>query len=367
MKTVLVTGGCGFIGSHLVRLLIDKTDWNVVNLDKLTYAGNPENLRDVDEHPRYRFIRADISDDLSMDNVFKEVRPSVVVNLAADSHVDRSILDAAPFLKTNVVGVQVLLDAARRYGVERFLQMSTDEVYGDREGEAPCREDGPLAPSSPYAASKAAADLLCHAYRRTYNYPVLTVRSSNNYGPFQFPEKLIPLMIRNILSNAELPVYGDGMQRREWLYVEDAVQGIFTAITCGQVGNIYNISSTEAPTNLDVVRTLCHLVAEEAGLDLSQVLQKITMVADRPGHDRLYAVNVAKAQRELDWAPIVSLERGLRMTVRWYLENQQWVERVTSGEYLKYYDAVYGRTWEMAVSELSGNDRPGGHRTLTKN
>ena len=353
MKTVLVTGGCGFIGSHLIRLLMDRTDWYVVNLDKLTYAGNPENLRDVDEHPRYRFIRADISDDLSMDSVFKDVRPEVVVNMAADSHVDRSILDAAPFLRTNVVGVQVLLDAARRYSIERFVQMSTDEVYGDREGQTPCREDGPLAPSSPYAASKAAADLLCHAYRRTYDYPVLTVRSSNNYGPFQFPEKLIPLMIRNILSRADLPVYGDGMQRREWLYVEDAVQGIFQVMVHGQLGHTYNISSTEAPTNLKVVQTLCTLVAEEAGLDLRQVLGQITMVADRPGHDRLYAVDVAKARGELGWSPTISLESGLRRTVRWYLDNQQWVERVTSGEYLKYCDAVYGRAWEMAAPKIS--------------
>ena len=360
MKTILVTGGCGFIGSHLVRLLLDKTDWNVVNLDLLTYAGNPENLRAVSEHSRYIFVRGDITDVQAMDNVFKEVRPSIVVNLAADSHVDRSILDAAPFLKTNVVGVQVLLDAARRYDVERFLQMSTDEVYGDREGQGPCAEDGPLAPSSPYAASKASADLVCHAYRRTYNYPVLIVRSSNNYGPFQFPEKLIPLIIKNILSETELPIYGDGMQRREWLYVEDAVQGILDVVEGGQVGNIYNLSSTAPKTNLELVQTLCNLVAEEAGLDPTRVLQQITMVADRPGHDRLYAVDVAKVRDELGWVPKVSLESGLKTTVRWYLENRQWVERVVSGEYQEYYRAVYGRGWEMPEGELLVGDRSGG-------
>ena len=199
MQTVIVTGGCGFIGSHLVRMILDQTDWMVVTLDQLTYAGNLENLKDIEGHPRYRFVRGDICDELFTDQVFGEVRPSMVINMAAASHVDRSIMDPSPFLKSNVVGVQVLLDAARRFNVERFIQMSTDEVYGDIEGKEPCRENSPMAPSSPYAASKAAADLLCHAYQRTFNSPILIVRSSNNYGPFQFPEKLIPLALLNIL------------------------------------------------------------------------------------------------------------------------------------------------------------------------
>ena len=350
MKTVLVTGGCGFIGSHFVRLLLREMEWRVVNLDKITYAGNPENLADVEEGIRYRFVKGDIGDRALVDTLLQEERPWAVVNFAAESHVDRSILDPSPFLTTNVVGAQVLLEASHRYGVERFLQISTDEVYGDVEGKEPRSEESPLAPSSPYAASKAAADLLCLAYRRTYSVPVLIVRSSNNYGACQFPEKLIPLIIRNALSGASLPVYGDGLQQRDWLYVEDNCQAILTALERGKLGFIYNVGTGEERTNLEVVRTVCRLLSEEAGLDLATLLKRIRFVTDRPGHDRRYALSSQRIREEVGWSPSVPLEIGLRRTIRWYLQNQEWVKRVTSGEYQTYYEAVYVRAWGRSSS-----------------
>ncbi|HEU4340201.1 MAG TPA: dTDP-glucose 4,6-dehydratase [Candidatus Binatia bacterium] len=348
MKTLLVTGGCGFIGSHFVRLVIQKKAWRVINLDKLTYAGNPENLDDIKNNSRYAFARGDITDPSFVGELFQKEKPWAVVNFAAESHVDRSIIDASPFLQTNVSGVQVLLDAARQHQVERFLQVSTDEIYGDADGKEPFQEEDPLKPSSPYAASKAAADLLCLAYRRTYELPLVITRSSNNYGPFQFPEKLVPLVIRNALNGDDLPVYGDGMQRRDWLYVEDNVRGIFKVMERGRIGSTYNLGTGEERTNLDVVQVLCDVIAQEANLDSAALRRRIRFIADRPGHDRRYALNFARARQELQWSPQLSFEAALRRTVCWYLDNQEWVKRVTSGEYLDYYKAVYTHTWGRA-------------------
>jgi dTDP-glucose 4,6-dehydratase len=345
MRTLLVTGGCGFIGSHFVRMALGTGAWRVVNLDKLTYAGNLENVTDVLESPHHRFVRGDIADRQGVRTLLAEERPWAVVNFAAESHVDRSILDPTPFLQTNVLGTQVLLEAAREARVERFVQVSTDEVYGDAEGKDPFHESSPLTPSSPYAASKAAADLLCLAYARTYGVPVLIVRSSNNYGPYQFPEKLIPLLIRNALAGEVLPVYGDGLQRRDWLYVEDNCRAILRVLEAGRVGAIYNVGTGQERTNLEVVRTLCRILGEEAGLDPTEILRRVRHVADRPGHDRRYAMQTDRVRRELGWSPQVPFEEGLRRTVRWYLRHPDWVARVTTGEYLQYYEAVYLRRW----------------------
>lgn len=345
MKTILVTGGCGFIGSHFIRLLLRRTSWGIVNLDKLTYAGNMENLKDVEENQSYCFVKGDIRDRQLLDRLFQEHRFRAVVNFAAESHVDRSILDSSPFLYTNVIGVQTLLETSRHYGVGRFLQISTDEVYGDAEGEVPFYEGCTLSPSSPYAASKASADLLCLAYRRTYGIPVLIARSSNNYGPYQFPEKLIPLMIRNALVGEGLPIYGDGLQRRDWLYVEDNVEAILSILEGGKVGSIYNVGTGEERTNRDIVHLLCSVMAEEAGLDLDLLISTIRSVKDRPGHDRRYALNTKKVNEELGWLPTMRFELGLKKTISWYLGNADWVKRVTSGEYQSYYEAVYVHAW----------------------
>ncbi len=344
MKTILVTGGCGFIGSNFVRLLNAETDWRIVNLDKLTYAGNAENVADLPP-PRHRMIHGDIADPALVEEVLKEEKPWAIVNFAAESHVDRSILDAAPFVQTNIGGVQTLLDAVRAHPVERFLHISTDEVYGDKEGKEPSTEDSPLSPSSPYAATKAAADLLCFAYRRTYGVPVIVTRSSNNYGPYQFPEKLISLLIRNGLNGLELPVYGDGQQIRDWLYVEDNCRAILAVLDKGQVGSIYNIGTGEERTNLEVVEAVCAAVAEALGSSPAKLKGRIRFVADRPGHDRRYALDTSKIRREIGWRPRVEFDKGLRRTVGWYLEHADWIAHVTSGEYRKYYETVYARAW----------------------
>jgi dTDP-glucose 4,6-dehydratase len=345
MKTIMVTGGCGFIGSNFVRLLAAERDWHIVNLDKLTYAGNLANVADVDGG-RMRFVRGDICDRESMERLFEEERPWAVVNFAAESHVDRSILDPTPFLQTNIGGVQALLDAARKSAVERFLHISTDETYGDKEGRAPSKESASLNPSSPYAASKAAADLLCFSYRRTFGLPVIITRSSNNYGPYQFPEKLIPLLIRNALSETELPVYGDGRQIRDWLHVEDNCRGILAVLENGQVGSIYNIGTGEERTNLDVVEAICIAVAEQAGVSLDKLKERVRFVADRPGHDRRYAIDTMKVRRETGWRPVTDFAKGLNLTVGWYLANRDWIASVTSGAYQSYYDSVYKNSWE---------------------
>ncbi len=347
MRTILITGGCGFIGSHFVRLLLQRTDWRVVNLDKLTYAGNTENLRDVDENPSYRFVRGDIADRTLVNGLLQEEKPWAIVNFAAESHVDRSVLDSSPFLQTNIIGVQVLLESSRHYGIERFVQISTDEVYGDIEGKEPSCEESPLSPSSPYAASKASADLLCLAYKRTYGVPVLIVRSSNNYGPFQFPEKLIPLMIRNALIGKELPVYGDGLQKRDWLYVEDNIEAILSILERGRVGATYNVGTGQEWTNREVVYTLCQLLAEETSLNINDLIGRVRSVPDRPGHDRRYALKTERVRSDIGWSPKLPFNLGLKETVRWYLNNRDWVERMTSGGYQAYYDAVYTQAWRQ--------------------
>jgi dTDP-glucose 4,6-dehydratase len=326
-------------------LLVAGTDWNVINLDSLTYAGNLANVADINP-ARMSFVRGDICDRETVDGVLRNERPWALVNFAAESHVDRSILDSGPFLRTNVDGVRTLLDAARRFPVERFLHISTDETYGDKEGQPTSDETAALNPSSPYAASKAAADLLCFAYRRTYGLPIVITRSSNNYGPFQFPEKLIPLLIRNGLQGLELPVYGDGGQIRDWLHVEDNCRGILAVLERGQVGAIYNIGTGEERTNLTVVYGLCAAMAEQANLSLSMLKGLVRSVKDRPGHDRRYAIETAKLRRETGWRPRVAFDDGLRRTVRWYLDHQDWIASVTSGEYLNYYESVYKKSWE---------------------
>lgn len=348
MKTVVVTGACGFIGSHFLRLLMEKTDWRVVNLDDLTYAGNLDNVQDVAAQPRYSFVKGDISDRALVDKLFQDESPSALVNFAAESHVDRSILDSAPFITTNVTGVQVLLEAARRYGIEKFLHISTDEVYGDVEGQGSSDEASLLAPSSPYSASKASADLLCLAYQRTYDLPVTIARSCNNYGPFQFPEKLIPLMTRNALMGQLLPVYGDGLQQREWMFVTDNVNALFSILNHGNPGEVYNVGGGEGLTNLDVVRSICQIVSEKTGQDVESLLALMKSVPDRPGHDRRYALESKKIRGQLGWAPTVDFQTGLRTTVSWYLDNADWVERVTSGEYQNYYKDIYANAWRRS-------------------
>jgi dTDP-glucose 4,6-dehydratase len=344
-RTILVTGGCGFIGSHFVRLLLRQTPWRVVNLDKLTYAGDPTRVADIAHHPRYRFVRGDVADRRLLDDLLAVEWPWAIVNFAAESHVDRSILDPTPFLDTNVRGVGILLEVARQYKVDRFLQVSTDEVYGDADGLLPRTEEAPLRPSSPYAASKAAADLLCLAYRRTYELPVMIARGSNNYGPFQHPEKLIPLVIRNALIGTELPVYGDGGQRRDWLYVEDNCRALLIVLARGRVGAVYNIASGILTTNLQVVSQVCEILAEELRTDSRTFLARIRFVQDRPGHDRAYVISTEGIVREFGWKPEVTLNEGLRHTVQWYLSHRDWLNRSVDDAYQAYYEAVYARGW----------------------
>jgi len=327
---VLITGGAGFIGSNFVKYLLrEHPDWEIVNLDKLTYAGNPENLADVAQDPRYRFVRGDIADRELVDGLFAAHRFDLVANLAAESHVARSILDPAPFLETNVRGTQVLLEAAKKYGVERFLQVSTDEVYGSLgPDDPPFTEETNLAPNSPYAASKAAADLLCRAYHRTYGLPVVISRCSNNYGPYQFPEKFIPTVITNALEDKPVPLYGDGMNVRDWIYVEDHCRALDLLLLKGRPGEVYNIGAGEEKTNLELARTLLALLGKPESL--------ITFVKDRPGHDRRYAMSPAKIAAELGWRPQTDFAGGLARTVEWYLANRSWWERVKSGEYREF-------------------------------
>jgi dTDP-glucose 4,6-dehydratase len=356
MKTVIVTGGCGFIGSNFIRLLTADRDWRVVNFDKLTYAGNLDNIADLSQE-RVRFVQGDICDLALVERILKEERPCAVVNFAAESHVDRSILDASPFLQTNIGGVQSLLEAVRTHPVERFLHISTDEVYGDKEGTEPSTETSQLSPSSPYAATKAAADLLCFSYRRTYGLPIIVTRSSNNYGPYQFPEKLIPLVIRNALHGMELPVYGDGKHIRDWLYVEDNCRAILAVLEKGHPGCIYNIGTGEERTNLNVVEAICATIAEETAIDLAKLKGQIRFVTDRPGHDRRYAIDAAKVRAEIGWNARTAFAAGLKRTIHWYLEHEDWIRRVSSGEYLKYYDSVYAQAWGVLGKAQRGGRR----------
>ncbi|CAD5109716.1 dTDP-glucose 4,6-dehydratase [Zestomonas carbonaria] len=345
---ILVTGGAGFIGSAVVRHLILDSSHEVANLDKLTYAGNLESLVDVADSPRYRFYQVDICDGPALDKVFTEFQPTAVMHLAAESHVDRSIDGPADFIETNIVGTYTLLEAARRYWVGlpdaeketfRFHHISTDEVYGDLEGTDDLfTETTPYAPSSPYSASKASSDHLVRAWHRTYGLPVLLTNCSNNYGPYHFPEKLIPHMILNALHGKPLPVYGDGLQIRDWLYVEDHARALVEVVTKGKVGETYNIGGHNEKRNLEVVETICDLLDELApqAADREQARsyrELITFVKDRPGHDLRYAIDASKIERELGWKPQETFESGIRKTVQWYLGNREWWERVLNGSY----------------------------------
>jgi dTDP-glucose 4,6-dehydratase len=333
---LLVTGGCGFIGSNLVRLLLaERPDWRVVNLDKLTYAGNPENLADLDGHPRYRFVRGDICNGELLAGLWRTERLDAVLHLAAESHVDRSILAPSVFIETNVCGTQVLLEAAREFGVKRFLHVSTDEVYGSLGPTGLFTEETPLAPTSPYSASKASSDLLALAYAHTFGVPVTVTRCSNNYGPYQFPEKLIPLMIANALRDMPLPVYGDGLNVRDWIHVEDHCRGLLAALERGEPGEVYNFGASSERPNLRIVEQVLDLLGKPRSL--------ISFVKDRPGHDRRYAIDATKARGRLGWAPRHGFEASLSTTVAWYTSHRPWWERVISGEYLKYYERQYGR------------------------
>ncbi|MEO6594448.1 MAG: dTDP-glucose 4,6-dehydratase [Planctomycetota bacterium] len=334
MSKILVTGGAGFIGSNFVRMLLLGSDHAVVNVDALTYAGNLENLRDVEKHARNTFVRADITDPVAMDKVFAEHKPDVVVHFAAESHVDRSVLDATAFVHTNVTGTQVLIDKSRYYKTKRFVHVSTDEVYGSLGAWGYFTEDTPIQPNSPYSASKAGSDMLVRAAVHTHHMDCVITRCSNNYGPFQFPEKLIPLMIANALEGKKLPVYGDGKNVRDWIHVIDHCEGIKMAMEKGKAGEVYNFGGDAERENLFVVKEILRLVGK--GEDL------IHYVKDRPGHDRRYAMDSSKARALLGWTPKHTFETGLRNTVDWYVQNKAWWERVRSGEYQAYYEQQYG-------------------------
>jgi len=330
---ILVTGGAGFIGSAFVRLVVAETAWDVVNLDKLTYAGNLENLAALDSSPRYRFVQDDIADAAAVEALVAECRPDAIVHFAAESHVDRSILSPEPVIQTNLLGTFRLLEAARRNGVGRFVHVSTDEVYGSLPAPEEASETFPLQPSSPYSASKAGSDMLALSYWVTFRLPVIVTRASNNYGPYQFPEKLIPLMISNALEDRRLPVYGDGMQIRDWLYVDDHCRGILAVLEKGRAGEVYNIGGNRSLPNLEVIAKLLALAGKPESL--------IEYVKDRPGHDRRYALSSEKILRETGWRPRTDFETGLARTIAWYRANREWAARVRSGEYRNYYERNY--------------------------
>jgi len=360
---LLVTGGAGFIGSNFIHYALkEHPNWDITNLDKLTYAGNLENLKDIQDQPGYRFVKGDIADRRLVDTLFsgeyfaanflrpntRDLRPNIVVNFAAESHVDRSILDASPFIETNVKGTQVLLEAARTHwlgsntqnlrpntqhlGPNLFIQVSTDEVYGSTDSGR-FTEESPLSPSSPYSASKAAADLLCLAYFKTHHLPVIVTRCTNNLGPYQFPEKLIPLAVTNALEDKPIPVYGDGLNIRDWIFVVDHCRALDVVIQKGQPGEIYNIGGGNEKTNLELIHKLLELLNKPRSL--------MQFVTDRPAHDRRYALDCAKIARELGWKPAYSFEKALSATVAWYLKNELWWRSIKSGEYAKYYDRMY--------------------------
>ena len=335
---VLVTGGAGFIGSNFVRhLLNSRRDVEIINFDALTYAGNPESLADVAENPRYKFVKGDITDKHDVDKAFA-LSLDAVVNFAAETHVDRSIEDATPFLRTNVLGTACLLDAAKRHKLPKFVQISTDEVYGSAPATESFTEETLLDPRSPYAASKASADHFVHSYANTYGVSAVVLRCTNNYGPYQFPEKLIPLMIANAREDKSLPIYGDGMQERDWLFVEDYCRAIALALDKAAPGSIYNVSAGAPQPNLKIVRAILKHLNKPESL--------MTYVKDRPGHDRRYALDSSKIQRELGWKPQVSFEDGIRRTIDWYQANTQWLDNARSGEYRNYYDRHYERRAE---------------------
>lgn len=341
--TIIVTGGAGFIGSNFVfHMLQAHPDYRILCLDKLTYAGNLSTLEPVLQQDNFRFVKADICDRQAVDKLFQEEKPDIVVNFAAESHVDRSIENPGIFLETNIMGTAVLMDACRKYGIQRYHQVSTDEVYGDLPLDRPdlfFTEETPLHTSSPYSSSKASADLLVMAYYRTYGLPVTISRCSNNYGPYHFPEKLIPLMIANALADKPLPVYGNGENVRDWLYVEDHCRAIDLIIHNGKVGEVYNVGGHNEKRNIDIVRIICQELGKPESL--------IVHVEDRKGHDRRYAIDPAKIHRELGWLPETKFEDGIKKTIKWYLEHKKWWQDIINGEYQEYYAKMYGSKGEV--------------------
>ena len=337
-KKILVTGGAGFIGGNFVHYMVDKyPNYMIVNLDALTYAGNLETCQPVEEKANYKFVKGDIADRKFIFDLFEKEKFDIVVNFAAESHVDRSVTDPEIFIKTNVLGTQVLMDASRAYGVERYHQVSTDEVYGDLPLDRPdlfFTEETPLHTSSPYSASKASADLLVFAYHRTFGLPITISRCSNNYGPYHFPEKLIPLMISRALNDEQLPVYGNGENVRDWLHVYDHCAAIDLILHKGKVGEVYNVGGHNERTNLEVVKTILKALNKPESL--------ITYVKDRPGHDLRYAIDPQKLETELGWKPTYNFDTGIQQTIEWYLDNKQWWEHIISGEYQNYFEKQYG-------------------------
>ena len=351
-KNILVTGGAGFIGSSVIRYLINETNNNVLNIDKLTYAGNLESLETVSNNPRYQFLHADICNKSAMTKAFDDFKPDIVMHLAAESHVDRSIDGPMDFIQTNIIGTYNLLEVARNYWQNltedkkssfKFHHISTDEVYGDLEGtEDLFTEETSYSPSSPYSASKASSDHLVRAWYRTYGLPIVITNCSNNYGPYHFPEKLIPLVILNALEGKRLPVYGDGKQIRDWLYVEDHARALYLVATTAKVGETYNIGGHNEKQNIDVVKTICTILDNmKPRADGQSYTQQITFVKDRPGHDLRYAIDASKINKELGWQPQETFESGIQKTVEWYLSNQGWVNHVKSGEYQHWVEKQY--------------------------
>lgn len=337
-KTIIVTGGAGFIGSNFIFYMIKKhLDYRIVCIDKLTYAGNLSTLKSVMNNPNFKFYKTDICDRESVYKIFEDENPDIVVNFAAESHVDRSIENPSVFLQTNVIGTSVMMDACRKYGNIRYHQVSTDEVYGDLPLDRPdlfFTEETPIHTSSPYSSSKAGADLLVLAYHRTFGIPVTISRCSNNYGPYHFPEKLIPLMIANALNDKPLPVYGEGINVRDWLYVEDHCKAIDLIIHNGRIGEVYNVGGHNEMRNIDIVKLICKELGKPESL--------ITYVTDRKGHDMRYAIDPTKIHNELGWLPETKFEDGIKKTIKWYLENRDWWEEIISGEYQNYYEKMYG-------------------------
>ncbi|HKI77532.1 MAG TPA: dTDP-glucose 4,6-dehydratase [Ignavibacteriaceae bacterium] len=334
MKNILVTGGAGFIGSNFTNhILNERDDYEIVNLDKLTYAGNLENLKESEGKKNYHFVKGDITNPDLVNYLFEKYNIKYVINFAAESHVDRSILGSEIFYRTNVIGTNILLETARRFEVDKFLQVSTDEVYGSLGKEGLFSESTPLSPNSPYSSSKAAADMMVNAFYHTYGMPVVTTRCSNNYGPLQFPEKLIPLMIINCLNGKKLPVYGDGMNVRDWIYVIDHNNAIDLVFEKGKEGQVYNIGGSNEMPNIEIVKLILKY--------LNKSEDQIEYVKDRPGHDRRYAIDSTKIQNELGWKPAFSFEEAIEKTINWYIDNKDWWERIISGDYQKYYQAQY--------------------------